>query len=143
MFSSALRIFTRSLCLLATVAVFSTSCSRQPEGERCDYDWAGPTQDCASGLSCTPCGNLQSSVVDRCCRVDGTYADPRCAPAAAPNQISCNTRKEPDSNTGGKAGSAGAGAGRAGSAASGGSGATAGSGETVGNAGEATAGSGS
>lgn len=150
MFHSALRIFARGVCVLATIAVFSTSCSRQPEGERCDYDWAGPTQDCDSGLICTPCGNLQGSPVDRCCRSDNTYTDPRCAPAAAPNQISCNTRKEPDSNTGGStSGSAGSGtggssAGKAGAATTGGSAGTAGSGEMPisGNGGEATAGSG-
>jgi hypothetical protein len=156
MFPSALRIFSRSLCVLATVAVFSASCSRQPEGERCDYEWAGPTQDCDSGLVCTPCGNLQNSPVDRCCRNDNTFTDPRCAPSTAPNQTSCSTRKETSTGgTGGTAGSAGTSS-MAGSAtsggmsASGGSGATAGSAQSTagsaqsmsGNAGESTAGGG-
>jgi hypothetical protein len=149
MVTPGLRIFLRSAFVLATVAVFSASCSRQAEGERCDYDWAGQTQDCDSGLQCTPCGNLQTSVVDRCCRVDGTYADPRCAPAAAPTQIACNTHTATTGNgSGGTGGSGTAGSGTAGSgtagAGKGGAGTGGGSAGSTssGNAGEATAGSG-
>src|SRR5215831_12825323 len=109
MVRTGLRVLLRSAFVLALVPVFSASCSRQAEGERCDYDWAGPTQDCDSGLVCTPCGNLQTSVVDRCCRSDKTFADSRCAPAAAPTQISCNTHNVTDQGTGGSGGSGGAG----------------------------------
>lgn len=151
MFPSVLRIFSRTAFVLAVMAVFSTSCSRQPEGERCDYEWAGPTQDCDSGLTCVPCGNLQSSVVDRCCRNDGTYSDPRCAPAASPTQTACNTHGTVTTGSAGSGtgnGGRGGTAGTAGSATSGGTsgaGATAGSSEmnVSGNGGEATAGGGS
>jgi hypothetical protein len=148
MFPSVLRILSRTAFVLATTAVFSTSCSRQPEGERCDYQWAGPTQDCDSGLQCTPCGNLQNSVVDRCCRTDNTYSDPRCAPAAAPTQQYCNTHGTTNSSAG--SGNT-AGSGTAGSATSGGmssvggkagASSSAGSEAMSGNSGEATAGGG-
>jgi hypothetical protein len=126
MLPAALRIFSRTAFVLATMAVFSASCSRQPEGERCDYQWAGPTQDCNDGLVCTPCGNLQNSVVDRCCRADLTYTDSRCAPAAAPTQLYCNTH-QPNQGSGGSGGTGGsAGSGTGGSAGSGTSGAGAG-----------------
>ena len=148
MFPSVLRMLSRTAFVLATTAVFSTSCSRQPEGERCDYQWAGPSQDCDSGLQCTPCGNLQNSVVDRCCRIDNTYSDPRCAPSTAPTQQYCNTHGTQSASAG--SGNT-AGSGTAGSATSGGmssvggkAGASAGSEATEmsGNSGEATAGGG-
>jgi hypothetical protein len=152
MFPSVLRFFSRAACGLATLVVLSASCSRQPQGDRCDYQWAGPTQDCDSGLQCTPCGNLQNSVVDRCCPVDGSYSDARCAPAANPTQQTCSTHTVNTTGSGGTGTSSGSGGTLSsasggtvsdttgGSAGRGGSG---GSGEsTAGNGGEATAGGG-
>ncbi len=120
----ALRVFARTAFLLSTVAIFSTSCSRQGEGDRCDLDWGGPDQDCQSDLICTACGNLQVATVDRCCRRDGAVTDARCAKAAVMNDLTCSAHKNLATS-----GSAGSGAsGIAGSGGTAGSGVTAGSG---------------
>ncbi len=91
MLPTPLRVLARTAFLLSTAALASASCSRQGEGDRCDYAWAGPDQDCQSDLICTPCGNLQQGTVDRCCRRDGTVTDPRCTAAASPTNVTCNT----------------------------------------------------
>lgn len=122
------RLLARGIVILVAGASVFGGCSRQAEGERCDYDWAGPTQDCADGLVCTPCGNLQEQVVDRCCPADHSYSDPRCAPLAgnSNNQNkSCSAHAIAAQSTGGTS-SASAG----GSSGTGGSGGTAGTGSS-------------
>ncbi len=68
----------------------SAACTRQAEGERCDYEWAAD-QDCAEGLVCVPCGNLQARQVDRCCPADGSSTDPRCVLTLSPDGVACNS----------------------------------------------------
>ncbi|HTQ02999.1 MAG TPA: hypothetical protein VMI54_04050 [Polyangiaceae bacterium] len=107
MLPTALRVLARTAFLFSAAAVASVSCSRQGEGDRCDYAWAGPDQDCQSDLICTPCGNLQEGIVDRCCRRDGTVTDPRCTAAASPTNLTCNTHGDnlnPVANTAGATG---------------------------------------
>jgi hypothetical protein len=112
----ALRVFARTAFVLSTAAIFSVSCSRQGEGDRCDLDWGGPDQDCQSDLICTACGNLQDATVDRCCRRDSSVTDARCAKAAVPNDLTCSAHKNLPAT--GAAGSGGT-AGRGGTAGSG------------------------
>ena len=89
-----LRIVLRSLVraglVIGAVSSVATGCSRQGEGERCDYTWAGD-QDCDSGLVCTQCGWLQDQSVSRCCRPDGTYSDTRCIPTTNKTSEVCDT----------------------------------------------------
>jgi len=141
-----LRIVLRALVQGALVlgAAFSVSsgCSRQAEGERCDFTWAGD-QDCADGLVCTPCGNLQQQSIDRCCKPGGLYTDARCAPGT-PTGLVCNTHV--GSGTGGttaaSGGTAGMGASSGTSASSGtGGGENAGAGDQVGGSSGAPSGS--
>jgi hypothetical protein len=115
MLRTAFRVFVRVALLVGVAASFGTGCSRQAEGERCDYTWAGD-QDCDDGLVCTQCGSLQDQSVDRCCKPGGAYSDTRCVPTSSPSQMVCNSHL---SGTGG----------------SGGTGATGGTGNTTGEAG--------
>ena len=114
-----LRLVVRALVQGALVlgAAFSVSsgCSRQAEGERCDFAWAGD-QDCADGLVCTPCGNLQQQSIDRCCKPGGVYTDARCAPGT-PTGVVCSSHVS--SGTGGTTGASGGTAGTGGSSATG------------------------
>jgi hypothetical protein len=112
------RLLARSIVLLVAGAGVFGGCSRQAEGERCDYEWAGETQDCNDGLVCTPCGNLQDHVVDRCCPSDGSYTDPRCTPVAG-DGTSCSSHQIAAQGSGGTSssstgGSSSSGAGEAG-----------------------------
>lgn len=131
-----LRVFARTAFVLSTAAIFSVSCSRQGEGDRCDLEWGGENQDCQSDLICTACGSLQEATVDRCCRRDGAVTDARCAKAAVPNNgLTCSAHKSLPMN--GAAGSGTAGGG--GSAGHGGSGGSAGSAaESTGGTGESS-----
>jgi hypothetical protein len=139
---TVLRALVRTTFAVVAVASLGAGCSRQAEGERCDLEWAGPTQDCDSGLICTACGDLLTPTADRCCRADGTYTDPLCQPASVRNGNTCSTHKittvqNPGSagtgtmaGTGGTSGTSGTG----GTDASGGTGGTDASGGTAGSA---------
>jgi hypothetical protein len=102
---TALRTLVRAAFALATTGLIGVGCSRQAEGERCDLEWAGKTQDCDSGLVCTACGALVGQQADRCCPADGTYSDARCQPASVPNGTTCSTHKV--TGTGGSGGTGG------------------------------------
>jgi hypothetical protein len=117
----ALRVFARTAFVLSTAAIFSTSCSRQGEGDRCDLEWGGANQDCQADLICTACGNLQDATVDRCCRRDGGVTDARCAKAAVPNDQTCSAHKSILVPGAAGTGTAGSGTAGSGTAASGGS----------------------
>jgi len=106
MVRSALVPLVRAALLAATAFAIATGCSRQAEGERCDFFNAGD-QDCDSGLVCTPCGALQQDSIDRCCRPGGSYSDTRCIPSANPDfGKDCS---HPPSGTGGSSATGGAG----------------------------------
>ncbi|HEV8547579.1 MAG TPA: hypothetical protein VGQ57_01105 [Polyangiaceae bacterium] len=89
MLRNALVPLVRAVLLAATAFAIATGCSRQAEGERCDYHNAGD-QDCDDGLVCTPCGNLQQKSIDRCCRPGGSYTDTRCIPNPNPSGEDCS-----------------------------------------------------
>jgi hypothetical protein len=89
----ALNTLVRAAFALVTTGLLGVGCSRQAEGERCDLEWAGPNQDCASGLVCKACGALSAHDADRCCPADGTYTDSRCAPAVPATGDMCSTHK--------------------------------------------------
>jgi len=92
---TVLRTLVRSALVLATAGVINAGCSRQAEGERCDLEWSGPTQDCDSGLVCTACGVLAFPYNDRdrCCPADGSSTDQACQRASAPQPTTCSTHK--------------------------------------------------
>jgi hypothetical protein len=77
-----LRLFTRlalrAILLFSAASSVVVGCSGQGEGERCD-SIANGNADCDDGLTCTSCTELAENIVDRCCRADGSSADPRCA----------------------------------------------------------------
>ena len=136
MLRNALRFLVRAAVVVGVAASFSTGCSRQAEGERCDFTWAGD-QDCDDGLVCTPCGKLQninqaegaaSQKVSRCCLPNGSYTDTRCIPTTSPTEDVCNTHVE--EGTGGTGGTGGKGGttseGGNGASSEGGNGATSG-----------------
>jgi len=144
---TVLRALIRTSLVLATAGMINAGCSRQAEGERCDLEWAGPTQDCDSGLVCVACGYLVDAQADRCCPQDGTYSDPLCRPASNPNGTTCSTHKITGiagmgatvatggtGGTGGAGGTAGAGntGGLGAAGGTGGSGAASGAGGTAG-----------
>jgi hypothetical protein len=104
---SLLRLATRASLIALAIASVAVGCSRQGEGERCDYDAAGD-DDCDSGLACIACERLADRVTDRCCPPGGGSSDSRCALAAS--EAVCLTNV----GSGGSAGSAGAGASGAG-----------------------------
>jgi hypothetical protein len=66
-----------SLSLLALT--LSGGCSRQGEGDRCDFDTNG-NADCDDGLVCIKSTLLLSNdKADRCCPASGSASDSRCA----------------------------------------------------------------
>jgi len=95
----ALRSLVRAAVVIGAVSSVASGCSRQGEGERCDYAWAGD-QDCDSGLTCTRCGLLQDQSTGRCCRPDGTYSDTRCIRTTNPTSEECNTHLPNTGNPG-------------------------------------------
>ncbi|HEX5100383.1 MAG TPA: hypothetical protein VFV94_12825 [Polyangiaceae bacterium] len=99
MLRSAFRLLVRVGLVVGVAASFGTGCSRQAEGERCDFLWAGD-QDCDDGLICTPCGMLQQKQADVCCKPNGAYTDTRCVPTTTPTQEICTKHGE-DTGTGG------------------------------------------
>jgi hypothetical protein len=101
MLRKALRSLLRTALVLGAVAAVSAGCSRQAEGERCDYEWAGD-QDCDDGLICIPCGDLISRDVDRCCPI-GNSTDARCARSLAPTGVACSSHHA-DPGSGGTGG---------------------------------------
>lgn len=121
MLRTALRFFVRVALVVGVAASFGTGCSRQAEGERCDFVWAGD-QDCDDGLVCTPCGKLQDASTSRCCKPNGAYSDTRCIPTTTPTDDVCNTHLLGTGGTGGTGGTTG----------EGGNGATSGAGDADG-----------
>jgi hypothetical protein len=112
MLRSLLRLATRaSLIALATASV-AVGCSRQGEGERCDFAAAGH-DDCDGGLVCVACEDLADHVTDRCCPPGGGSSDPRCALSTSPGACFTNL------GSGGSAGSSSGGAGASGAGAGG------------------------
>ena len=106
MLRQVLRTLTSTALVFGAVAAVSAGCTRQAEGERCDFEWAGD-QDCADGLVCKPCGDLlTSNGADRCCPADGSSTDPRCTPTQSPTSVSCSSHH---SGSGGKNGAGGTG----------------------------------
>jgi hypothetical protein len=104
MLRTAFRLLIRVGLVVGVAASFGTGCSRQAEGERCDFAWAGD-QDCDDGLVCTPCHNLQQDDVDRCCKPSGSYTDTRCIPTTNPTGVDCNQHIA--TGTGGSGGTGG------------------------------------
>jgi len=131
MLRTALRFLVRATVVVGVAASFGTGCSRQAEGERCDYTWAGD-QDCDDGLICTPCGRLQQQTTDRCCLPSG-YTDTRCIPTTSPTETICSDH-QPTDGTGGTDGSGTGGTGgTGGTTGEAGNGATSGTGATDGD----------
>ena len=60
---SALRILVRAAVVFSAAGALVLGCSRQSEGERCDHEWAGATQDCNDGLVCTPSINVRKPIL--------------------------------------------------------------------------------
>jgi len=141
MLRTALRSLVRAAVLIGAVSSVASGCSRQAEGERCDYTWAGD-QDCDSGLTCTRCGLLQDHSTGRCCRPDGTYSDTRCIRTTNPTSEECNTHL--DTGTPGAGGTGTAGMSGSGTTAAGGTtgGGTGGTSEETAGTGEPAAGTG-
>jgi hypothetical protein len=113
MLRQVLRTLTSTALVFGAVAAVSAGCTRQAEGERCDFEWA-QDQDCAEGLVCIPCGDLLSSNgADRCCPAAGNSTDPRCTPTQSPSGVACSSHHSGTGGTtstgGGDAGDAGAG----------------------------------
>jgi hypothetical protein len=106
---SLLRLATRASLIALAIASVAVGCSRQGEGERCDFDAAGH-DDCDSGLVCITCDRLADRVTDRCCPPGGGSSDPRCALATSVGTCLTNT----GSGSAGAAGSSAAGASGAG-----------------------------
>jgi len=74
------RLALPALLVLFAFGSTTTSCSRQAEGERCDFA-ANEHSDCDEGLYCVPCSLLADHVVDRCCPPGNVSNDPRCTPS--------------------------------------------------------------
>lgn len=84
MLRSTFRLLARTALVFTAAAALSAGCTRQAEGERCDFEWAGD-QDCESGLVCKACGELLDNTVDRCCPADGTFSATECRPSTSPH----------------------------------------------------------
>jgi hypothetical protein len=74
-----------SALLAISAGAMTTSCSKQDEGERCDYyrsgnDASGEGRDCDDGLECVPAAQLLlGDDTDRCCPPAGEpVSDDRC-----------------------------------------------------------------
>jgi len=118
-------MFARGAIVAFGVALSFVGCSRQGEGERCDFTAAGRT-DCDDGLVCITCPVLRAGTVDRCCpATPGAETDARCERADVERVGECPT----PGSTGGTTGSGGSGG-------SGGSSGSAGTGPTGGTSGE-------
>lgn len=118
MLRTVLRSLVRAAIVLGALSSLAGGCSRQGEGERCDFVWAGD-QDCDSGLTCTRCGLLQDDRTSRCCRPDGSYSDTRCIRTTTPSNDDCNTHLGTGA-TGGTGGTSSDAGGMGGAAADGG-----------------------
>jgi hypothetical protein len=117
------RYCARVLVIAGAAAVMMGGCSRQGEGERCDYRWGGDS-DCDDGLVCTACVAIRDSTVDRCCPPTGSaYEDARCTPGANTSGL-CDANMNTSGGTGGTAGTAGTGGTAGTDATSGGTGGT-------------------
>jgi hypothetical protein len=71
-----LRTWLLPVALLGCIALaLETSCSQEPEGERCDLNngVSGGDSDCNDGLVCTSATELGTET-DRCCPADRTQA---------------------------------------------------------------------
>lgn len=132
------RQFSRALLLASAVTWVSVGCSRQGEGERCDYRYGGDS-DCDDGLRCVRCEDIPGSTVDRCCKIDGTSEDEDCNNIATGSNVLSGLCGS-DLGVAGRGGSGGTGGTEAGAAGAeaGGTGGT----ETGGTAGTETGGTG-
>jgi hypothetical protein len=145
----AVRYVLRTVAVLSLGASFAGGCSRQGEGERCDFIKAAGSGDCDSGLVCKRCEELQDGTTDRCCPAGTQFSDSRCQPGTS-NTCSSNTGTGGSSATGGSSGSSGTAGNQSGSGGTetggssgteaGGTGGTDGSGDVAGQAGDAQAG---
>jgi hypothetical protein len=134
--------FAQGAIVALGLALTFVGCSRQGEGERCDFNAAGDT-DCDEGLVCVTCPELRTGTVDRCCpATPGAESDAACERADVERLGECNptTASGGTTGSGGSAGSGGAGAagGMSGSGqggSSGGQGGSSGSGGTSGEGG--------
>jgi hypothetical protein len=138
----AVRYVLRTVAVLSLGASFAGGCSRQGEGERCDFFKAAGSGDCDSGLVCKLCEELQDGTTDRCCPAGTQFSDSRCQPGTS-NTCATNTGTGGSSATGGSPGSAGTAgnqSGGNGGTEAGGTGGTDGSGDVAGQAGDAQAG---
>jgi uncharacterized membrane protein YgcG len=120
-FRRAFRFVSRVLIVAGAVASVMGGCSRQGEGERCDFKNAGHA-DCDDDLICTLCGKLQGSTVDRCCKADGSFLDERCQPGNNEQTGLCGSDTAGRGGSGGSAGSSGTGGGGTGGGGTGGNG---------------------
>jgi hypothetical protein len=120
LFRRVSRFVARVLIVTGAVGSVMGGCTRQGEGERCDFESAGDS-DCDEDLECVPCEQIQNSTVDRCCRRDLTYEDGRCARGSNGNTGLC----DPPDDGEGTGGTGGSGAGTSGAAGEGGDGSSA------------------
>ena len=106
-------MFARGAIVAFGLALSFVGCSRQGEGERCDFSAAGNT-DCDAGLVCVTCLQLRTGTVDRCCpETPGAETDSACERAdVAREPGECGAA----SSTGGTSGSGGSAGGDAGPA---------------------------
>jgi hypothetical protein len=105
--------FAQGAIVTLGLALTFVGCSRQGEGERCDFTAAGDT-DCDEGLVCVKCPELRTGTVDRCCpATPGAETDAACERADVDRIGECNPTISSGGTTGsgGSAGSGGAGAG--------------------------------
>jgi hypothetical protein len=79
----AYRTLVLALALPLLGVGLGSGCARQGEGEPCDF--AGGSDDCESGLTCTsPDSVIGEGTADepgRCCPVSGNVRDGRCTPS--------------------------------------------------------------
>ena len=122
-------MFARGAIVAFGVALSFVGCSRQGEGERCDFAAAGDT-DCDPGLECITCPELRTGTVDRCCpATPGAETDAACERADVPREGECAASSTGGTTGGGgSSGTGGAGTmgGMSGSSQGGSSGATSG-----------------
>ena|SRR5687768_13161395 len=102
-------IFAQGAIVAFGVALSFVGCSRQGEGERCDFNAAGNT-DCDEGLVCVTCPLLRTGTVDRCCpATPGAESDAQCERADVQRVGVCPTSSGGTTGSGGSAGTAGTG----------------------------------
>lgn len=119
----------RTALVVGSAAWVGVGCSRQGEGERCDWANAGDS-DCDDGLTCIRCAALASGQIDRCC------------PAAGDESVAACQRSDIERECGAAAGGTTGSGGTGGAGGTGGRGGTGGSGAVSGSDGGGLAGEG-